>query len=498
MPQIVFRPTPKQKEFLEALEPEVMYSGAFGAGKSRILCEKAYLLSVYYPGNVGLISRAYNVDIEPTTLKTLLEEVIPPDHLIAHNKSKQRITLRSNDPETPSEIYYRGLDRPTGVASMNLGWAAVDEAIEVSEDAWIMLEGRLRLNRVPFHQIFTATNPGAPSHWLYNRFYKQGRGIDGKLIRRVVDTNALDNPHNPPSFHERLKRFTGIYKSRFVDGKWVGAEGLVFDSFDPTIHVVEPFEIPSDWARYRTIDLGTANPFVCLWWAKDPVNDALYAYREIYMSNRTVDKHALTMHRVDEALQGFVPTPEQKGAALRANGKYACAKCGKEGGEEETFWHSGKPHCARDAGLLYAKAYQWTVCDHDLGERRILAANGIETVPARKDVGEGIQLVGQRLAKHAATGKPRLFFFSNTLVEEDIMLQDEKKPWRTTDEFGLYKWKKNASGTITKDEPEKVHDHGMDTTRYLVMGIDKGSMKAVNVLDGWFAAKPGASRRFVA
>ena len=35
------------------------------------------------------------------------------------------------------------------------------------------------------------------------------------------------------------------------------------------VHVVDPFDIPTDWSRYLSIDFGYTNPFVAQWWALD-------------------------------------------------------------------------------------------------------------------------------------------------------------------------------------------------------------------------------------
>ena len=41
---------PAQKSFMESKARELLYSGAFGAGKSRIGCEKGHVLSSIYKG----------------------------------------------------------------------------------------------------------------------------------------------------------------------------------------------------------------------------------------------------------------------------------------------------------------------------------------------------------------------------------------------------------------------------------------------------------------
>lgn len=440
-----FEPLEGQRAFLEATEEEVLYSGAFGAGKTEVLARKAHFLSYFFPGNEGLIARRYAADLPETTLKKLLE-VIPEEAIIDHNQTKKKLTIESKVPGRPSFIYYRGLDRPWGVASMTLGWALVDEAIEIEQEQWIMLEGRLRLNTVPFRQLGAATNPGSPGHWLHERFFvERPLNDEGKPVRRLIQADAFQNRHNPEDYRARLRRFKGVFYERYVLGKWVGFTGLVYQEWNPAKHVIASFEIPEDWPRYRAIDWGTANPFCCLWAAMRPSDGALFIYRQIYMSGRTALEHA---HDVKRHSQG--------------------------------------------------ESYQWTVADHDLGDRLIFLREGIQTLPAFKKKDVGIQLVQERISltdEEGAQREPRLFVFEDSLVEVDQRLEQEGEPYALEHEPGYYKWQRKkgaAQGTQLKDEPLDERNHGLDALRYLVAEIGRRGGQATRP-----SYKKGAQARAV-
>jgi hypothetical protein len=53
--------------------------------------------------------------------------------------------------------------------------------------------------------------------------------------------------------------------------------GAYFDCWRYDLHVVEPFEVPAHWARFRSMDWGSAKPFSVGWWAI--VSDDYYAPR---------------------------------------------------------------------------------------------------------------------------------------------------------------------------------------------------------------------------
>ena len=67
-------------------------------------------------------------------------------------------------------------------------------------------------------------------------------------------------------------------------------ENVVFDEFDPDIHV-KPIDYDANLAVYRTLDFGFVNPFVCLWIQVD--QDGIVRVLDEYVRSRaTIDVHA--------------------------------------------------------------------------------------------------------------------------------------------------------------------------------------------------------------
>jgi hypothetical protein len=233
----------------------------------------------------------------------------------------------------------------------------------------------------------------------------------------IYFSKAEDNPHNPSDYIETLASLTGVLGKRLRDGQWVQAEGAVYDTFSDAVHVIEPFAIPSDWRRFRVVDFGFSNPFVCQWWAVDP-DGRMYLYREIYMTQRTV-----------------------------------------------------KVHSGQIKDLSRDETVETTIADHDAEDRATMLENGIVTIAAKKDISPGIQAVQERL-KMQADGKPRLFLFRTALVEEDQRLVNAKRPTCTIQEIPGYVWPKTADGRPVKEAPVKENDHGCDALRYGVVYLD--------------------------
>lgn len=412
---------PAQRRFMESTAREVLYSGAFGAGKSRVGCEKGLFLSLKYPGNFGAILRKTLTSLRYTTMQTWFRYTCPASYIEGWNQLTNICKLKNG-----SQVVFLGLDDYQKIGSLELGWAFIDEAIELTEADYMMLLGRLRLSAVPFRQIFAATNPGPPSHFLRRRFY-----LEHDPNTFVVEAKTTDNKTLPPDYVASLQRFTGRYYQRYVEGKWVGFEGLVYDCFDPNVHVVtvaNSFAIPSHWRRFRSIDFGYTNPCVVQWWAEHPELEspdkcqclaphhhrAFYLYRELYMSQRTAEQNA-----------------------------------------EQTKRLSG------------SERYIASFSDHAAGDRATFERLGVPTTKANKDISAGIQTVYELLASQP----PQLYFFADALVERDPMLAGRSSPTSTIDEFGSYAWRESPAGKNEKEEPKDLHNHGMDAMRYFAHSL---------------------------
>jgi PBSX family phage terminase large subunit len=252
---------PKQKEFLKATEREVLYSGAWGAGKTLSLCVKCVSRAVIPNAREGLF-RFTLKQLKKTTLVTLLEgdgntPPILPLGTYEHHKQEQRIDITDG-----GCILYGDLEDAAKIGSMNLTGAGIDEASEVSEDRYTAIRGRIRvpLDGLP-NQLYSACNPAGPHHHLARRF---GLSMDYACSPgcRAIRTETMDNPHLPADYLADLQTMTGVAYKRFVKGLWVAADGLVYENYEPSVHAAAS----SSPVRQRVIavDEGTANPFAAL------------------------------------------------------------------------------------------------------------------------------------------------------------------------------------------------------------------------------------------
>ena len=280
----------QQDGFVSSIASRILFSGAFGAGKTIALCAKGLQLSMDYPSNFGFICRKTRSSLKFSTLETFFKWVCPQEVIRAYNKSDGLVTFVNG-----SQILFGGLDDPLKLGSLGpggIGWAGIDEAIETNQDDWDMLEGRLRLPGVP-HVIFAATNPGPPSHYLYRMFFTDKRG-------EVYQAGSLDNPELPEDYKERLGEFEGVYRDRYVLGLWTGLEGLVYSSFDDKACLLPRFDIPKHWLVYSGHDFGDANP-AAMFYAENPGTGDFYAFAEYLPgSGRSIYDHVQEFKRITE------------------------------------------------------------------------------------------------------------------------------------------------------------------------------------------------------
>jgi len=392
--------------------PLLLLTGSAGGGKSRFAAEKIHGALLRYPNAQGLMLRKTRESMVNSTVLFFERQIVGTTPFCHHVPSKHRFEYANS-----SILTYGGMKdeeqreqiRSVGQAGgVDIAW--MEEATEFFRADVDELLARMRGTAMGWRQIMLTTNPGPDTHWI-NKDLILGGGAE------VYFSKASDNPANPPDYQATLDKLTGVRRDRLRDGKWVSAEGLVWENYDPAIHLIDRFPIPADWRRIRVVDFGYTNPFVCQWWAIDGDGRA-YRYRELYRTQRICEDHAKRI------------TDLSKGERIEA-----------------------------------------TVADHDAEDRATLARHGIVTTPAKKDISPGVQAVESRLAVQT-DGKPRLYLLRDSLVDRDRALESARLPACTEEEITGYVWPKAADGKPLKEQPVKANDHGCDAMRYLVAYLD--------------------------
>ncbi len=424
-----YEPRGAAKALLECRDAEVLLSGPAGTGKSRAALEKLHFMALLNPGMRGLIIRKTRESLTSTGLVTWRQKVV------AEGLTTGVLSFYGGSAAEPSQYRYSngssivvgGMDKAMKIMSSDYDVIYVQEATELTVDDWEALTTRLRNGVVSFQQLIADCNPNTPHHWL-NLRAQQGQTT--MLNSAHEDNPMLFGPDGTltavgTSYIAKLDALTGVRYLRLRKGLWAAAEGLVYEDFDPAVHLVDSLPSGSEhWTRWWSVDFGYTNPFVWQSWAEDP-DGRMWLYREIYKTQELVEDHARHMIKLTQQRDGT--------------------------------WVEPRPRAI--------------VCDHDAEDRATLERHlGISTVAAHKAKSPGIQAVQSRL-RVQPDGKPRIFLVRTALHKPDKHLVDAKKPVSTIDEITGYVWPPNAKPG-QREDPVKENDHGMDAMRYIVAERD--------------------------
>lgn len=424
-----YRPFGRCLDLFYNRDQEVCIHGPAGTGKTRAMLEKLHFCCLAWPGTRALLIRKTRNSLTQTTLPIFENEVVVENDPMVTGRSKEGRSSYQYPMVNGkrSELALMGTEDPEKVKSGQFDIIGAEECTEFSLHDWEMLLRALRGGAMPYNQIIGACNPNAPKHWLRLRM---DEGKTSEIKGRYEDNPVLWD-HAKGEWTRRGRRYIAILDNmtghrylRLRLGLWRAAEGVVYPEWDPAIHVLDQFSIPVSWPRFRVIDFGYTNPFVCQWWALDADGRA-YRYRETYETQVTVSRHAAEIN----ALTG-------------------------------------------------SERILDTVCDHDAEDRATLVECGIRNVKAYKGIERGIQAVRDRLMVQA-DGRPRLFMLRDSLVRRDEKIP-EGKPWCSDQEWDGYVWPVGVDARPIKEVPVPVDDHGMDCVRYIVAHLDlkRGVRKA--------------------
>jgi hypothetical protein len=307
-------------------DPEVLIEGRAGTGKTIGILTRLLHLALLHPGCRILICRQTRESCTQSVLVSWEEKVLGPTHPMVVNGAERGNRNEYRFPNG-SVVVVGGLDKPDKLFSTEWDVIYVNEATEISIDAWELFARAMRNQKIvdpltgkTVHQRIADCNPGAPSHWLnkratragddlrdadtrdrYRRLQRFNHGPQPGPMRRLISVHQ-DNPAYfdverwewttaGKFFITNLSSMSGHRQLRMLRGRWVSAEGTVFADFQEDRHVVEPFEIPDSWGLFVGVDPGYDHPCAILWIAVGPTG-RYYVVDEIYQGGRSIAEHA--------------------------------------------------------------------------------------------------------------------------------------------------------------------------------------------------------------
>jgi len=440
---IIFKPNVgPQTEFLASSEREVLYGGSAGGGKSYAMLADP-LRYLQHPSFSGLLLRHTTEELRELVWKSqeLYPKVIP--NIKWSERKMQWIT------PSGGRLWFSYLDREEDVLryqGLAFSWIGFDELTQwPTPFAWNYLRSRLRTASIDLPIFMRATtNPGGRGHhWVKKMFidpapagvnfaatdietgevlrYPNGHAKAGKALfkRRFIPARLLDNPYlaEQGDYEAMLLSLPEQQRRQLLEGDWDIKEGAAFTEWDRSKHVIEPFDIPNNWVKFRACDYGYGSKSAVVWFAVSP-SEQLVVYRELYVSK------VLATDLADMVLEA-----EQHDGTIRY------------GVLDSSLWHKRGDTGPSLAEQMILKGCRWRPSDRSKGSR-VAGKNEIH----------------RRLQIDEFTEEPRLVFFNNCT---NIISQLPSIPLD----------KKNPEDIDTLSE-----DHLYDALRYGIMTRPRSSL----------------------
>jgi len=222
-----------------------IWEGAVRSGKTYVSLWR-WLKELTYgpPGEYAMITRTY--DTFKRNILPQLTRMIGSDARYYAGKREMIIFKKT--------LHIVGADderAESKIRGSTFQGAYIDEISIIPESVIRMLISRCAMGQA---KIFGTTNPDSPYHWLKKDFLTDNPDV--KSWKFTLD----DNPELTQDEKDYLKRqYKGIWFQRFIEGKWVQAEGAIYDFFDTSLHIID---FPPGRAEFYIcgIDYGTTNP----------------------------------------------------------------------------------------------------------------------------------------------------------------------------------------------------------------------------------------------
>ena len=432
--EVVFQANPgPQEEFLSAGERDVLYGGAAGGGKSFALLADP-LRYCHNANHRGLLLRR--------TLDELTELIDKSRQLYtkAFPGAKFRESKSTWHFPSGATIWFTYLDRDKDVTRFQgqaFNWIGIDEITQYPTPyVWDYLRSRLRSTDPELQEnlyMRCTANPGGVGGWWVKKMYIEGTpenkafpafDIDTRktfvwpsghekagqplFFRKFVPARLTDNPllMADGQYEAMLRSLPDVERKRLLEGDWDVAEGAAFPEFSRTKHVVEPFDLPTNWPRIRAADYGYSAPSCVLWGAIDWDNN-IWVYRELYAKHLTAEQLA------DKILEAEELDP--------------------------------LPHYT----VLDSSCWNKTGFGPSIAE--VMMRQGVRWTPSDRNRIQGKMEIHRRLADDPYTKEPRVRFFSTC---QNIVKQVAGIP---------------LSKTNSEDVDTKAEDHAYDALRYMMM-----------------------------
>ncbi len=215
-----------------------------------------------------------------------------------------------SDDQMWARIILRSADALSGLESATAGAAWLDEVGQdtFTNNAYNAIRRRLALRR---GRVLMTTTLYA-YNWFLVRIVKPtlATGTTEFFTTDVGDIDLTESDDTDTTLVQFDSTINPLFsREEFIDAQnnlseeefnmfYRGREStrrfLIYDNFDVTKDVCEPFHIPENWNRYVGVDFGGTHT-AAVFYAEHPDTGKLYAYREYLSGNKTIKQHVASL-----------------------------------------------------------------------------------------------------------------------------------------------------------------------------------------------------------
>ncbi|MBQ1230868.1 MAG: PBSX family phage terminase large subunit [Clostridia bacterium] len=209
------------------------------------------------------------------------------------------------------------------IQGMTLSGVLFDEVVLMPRS---FVEQALARCSVEGSKFFFNCNPSSPSHWFYKEWIKGKKAKNALYLHFTM----AENPSLSNSMRSRYASlYSGVFYERYVLGKWVASEGLVYPFFKDDMLC----DVPRNCEKYYvSCDYGTVNPSSFgLWGLCDGV---WYRIDEYYYSSRkegaqkTDEEYYAALEKLTDgrSISAVICDPSAASfiTLIRKHGKFRC------------------------------------------------------------------------------------------------------------------------------------------------------------------------------
>lgn len=147
-------------------------------------------------------------------------------------------------------------------------------------------------------------NPSSPQHWFYINWITKTKERDLMYLHFTMADNLTLSPDIVARYESQ---YAGVFYQRYILGRWVMADGIIYDMFDSNVHILpKDARIECEDDYYISSDFGVQNATVFLLWGRERNTQRWVCLNEWYYSGRDT-KVQKTVQEMVDGLESIIP-----------------------------------------------------------------------------------------------------------------------------------------------------------------------------------------------